>query len=215
MEALVARSGGTVLDAAADSLSRESRIKDWVVAGPKLLAPIRPPSLATEDCRWLFGPGGELPTPPAHGTLTFDLELAAVVRCEARGLKVREAAECIFGYTLMAYWSCGGEFAAAIGPSVVTADEFDPLHVTVTSRVNGRLWAQGRMKPRRTFAQIVAAASRQDQIAPGDVFGAGTLGDRRQRVRSPRAGSRITIEAEGIGTLEFQMGKREKRRAAS
>ena len=54
MEALIALHGGTTLDAAREALSHPANVKEFRVAGPRLLPPIVPISLL--EHRWILGP---------------------------------------------------------------------------------------------------------------------------------------------------------------
>ncbi|MEX0991151.1 MAG: fumarylacetoacetate hydrolase family protein [Actinomycetota bacterium] len=214
MEALVARPRGTVLDAARASLDRYD-VKEWMPRNPHVVAPILPPSLGADQHRWVVGPDAELPRPPGNGDVVFEPSIAAVVFSPNKKLKKREAAECIFGYTLMTYWSRGDEFAASLGPWIVTADEFDP-ETELEVRVNGKLWAQGTLNDAEaSFGETVWAAAKQAPLLSGDVFWSGVLGPRRKLAKAPRSGSVVELSAEGLGTLTNTVGPRVRRRAAS
>lgn len=214
MEALVARPRGTVLDAARAALGRTDELPSWTVARPKLLAPILPPSLATDDQRWLHGPDSEIAGPPGAEP-RFDLEIAAVIyRPKKPKLKASDAGECIFGYTLMQSWFCDDSFAAALGPCIVTADEFD-FGAEVEARVNGRLWSTGMLADAEvSFPDQIVDAARREELLPGEVFGSGTLGLIRDR-KPPRAGASVEIEHPSIGILANKVGPRARRIRAS
>jgi len=214
MEALIARPRGTVLDAARAALSRTDELPEWTVKRPRLLAPILPPSLAVDDHRWLVGPDSEISRPPGSEP-RFDLEVAAVIyRPKKPKLKASEAGECIFGYTLMQSWFCDDSFAAALGPCIVTADEFD-LGAEVEARVNGRLWSRGTLADADvSFPSQIVDAARREELLPGEVFGSGTLGLIRDR-RPPRSGASIEIEHPSIGILTNKIGPRLRRNQAS
>lgn len=216
MEALIARPRGTVLDAARAALERGDEVDAWTVRRPRLLAPILPPSLAEEDHRWLVGPDGEVQRPPGNGGTRFDLEIAAVIfRPKKPKLKPSDAAGCIFGYTLMQSWFFDEAFAAAVGPCIVTADEFDP-EAEVVARVNGRLWSSGTLEDAEiSLEQQIVRAARTAELLPGEVFGSGTLGRVRPDRKPPRPGSTVAIEHPSIGVLSNRVGPRARRREAS
>lgn len=215
MEALVSRPRGTVLDAARHALSR-SDVLECVVPDAQLLAPILPPSLSESDYRWVVAPGEELSSPPLAPEPHFDMGIAAVIfRPKKAKMRPSQARDCIFGYTLMTYWSAGDEFAASLGPCILTEDEFDPA-CDVIVRVNGREWARGNVDAdaETGFADQIVAASKKTELLPGEVFGSGTLGARKNG-KAPKAGSDIELEAAGIGVLHNPLAPRLRRRAAS
>jgi 2-keto-4-pentenoate hydratase/2-oxohepta-3-ene-1,7-dioic acid hydratase in catechol pathway len=135
MEALVARNGGTTLDAAREALDKDD-VGEFAVARPRLLVPILPSSLrdflAFEDHvkrgaerrgtdipsawyefpiyykgnhRSVIGPDDEVPWPPFTELLDFELEVACILGKQGRDLGEDDAARTIFGYTVMNDWS--------------------------------------------------------------------------------------------------------------
>ena len=92
----------------------------------------------------------------------------------------------------------GKDFATSIGPFLVTPDELEdrslPLpelgegskegasrgnryDLTMTARVNGKEYSRGNAKEMNwTFAELIAQASRNTTILPGDLIGSGTVG---------------------------------------
>jgi hypothetical protein len=214
MEALVARPRGTVMDAAGAALDKPE-LDEWSTDRYRLLAPVLPPSLGAEAHRWVVGPDDELPRPPGNGEVVFEPSIAAVIYAPVQKLKKREAEACIFGFTLMTYWSHGEEFAASIGPWLVTAGEFD-RDTVLTVRVNGRMWAEGTLADaERSFGEMIYAAAKEAPLLPGEIFWSGTLGSRRKLARAPRPGAEIELTAGELGTLRNRVGPRVRRRAAS
>ena len=216
MEALVSRPRGTVMDAARAALERTDEVEACTVPDARLLAPILPPSLGEDDHRWLAGPGDEISCPPGNGDVRFDLELAAVIFRPTKGrLRKSQAADCVFGYTLMSYWSHEEAFAAALGPCIVTADEFDP-DTEVVASVNGKEWSRGNLtEAESSFAEQIVAAAKAGELLPGEVFGSGTLGLRKRTAKPPKPGATVEIDAAGIGVLRNTVGARVRSRAAS
>jgi 2-keto-4-pentenoate hydratase/2-oxohepta-3-ene-1,7-dioic acid hydratase in catechol pathway len=135
MEALVARNGGTTLDAARAAFEHDD-VLDFVVEDPRLLVPILPASLrdflAFEDHvklgaerrgtdvpdswyeipvyykgnhRAVIGPEETVAWPPFTEVLDFELEVAAIVGRRGRDLSEEDAEARIFGYTVMNDWS--------------------------------------------------------------------------------------------------------------
>jgi 2-keto-4-pentenoate hydratase/2-oxohepta-3-ene-1,7-dioic acid hydratase in catechol pathway len=151
-----------------------------------------------------------------------------------------DAAEHIFGYTIMNDWSArdvqaremavrlgpskGKDFATTLGPVLVTADEFADLYddegflqlelevlvngVTIGTDLLGNMgWP---------FADLVAYASRDTRVVPGDVLGSGTSGRgclaelwgrAGELVPMPlRPGDEVVMRAERIGEIRNVVG---------
>ena len=98
-------------------------------------------------------------------------------------------------------------FANAMAPAVVTADEiwprFNDLSVRVS--VNGEKWGEGSTSgPYHRLEEAVAYASTGERILPGELMATGTIpgccGIEAGRWLSP--GDRILLEVDGIGYLE-------------
>ncbi|HYU56792.1 MAG TPA: fumarylacetoacetate hydrolase family protein, partial [Actinomycetota bacterium] len=135
MEALVARNGGTTLDAAREAFEHDD-VLEFAVDDARLLVPILPASLrdflAFEDHvrrgaerrgtpvpdawyeipvyykgnhRTVIGPEEVLPWPPFTEKLDFELEVACILGKPGRDLSEDQAAARIFGYTVMNDWS--------------------------------------------------------------------------------------------------------------
>ncbi|MEX0833743.1 MAG: fumarylacetoacetate hydrolase family protein [Actinomycetota bacterium] len=217
MEALVSSKRGTVLYAARAALDRTSEIPDWVVPRPKLLVPILPPSMQEEEYRSLVDPEELVPPPPSsNGDTTFEVELAAIVGNAGRKLTIAEAKKAIFGYTLMIHWSNGDDFSAALGPCILTPDEFEARHAEVKVKVNGRLWSKGTLAEQKVnLPKMIMQASKMAELMPGDVYSSGTLGRIGQRIKGPKPGSEIEVYEKEIGTLKARLGKRARRKIAS
>lgn len=216
LEALIARPRGTVLDAARAALEREDELAHWTVRNARLLAPVLPPSLSEDDDRWVAAPSAEVVRPPLNGDTRFDVEVAAVIfRPKKPKLKPSDAGSCIFGYTLMQSWFSDEAFAAALGPCIVTADEFDPEE-EVVAHVNGRLWSSGTVADAAvSFEHQIVDAAKTAELLPGEVFGSGTLGSIHPDRKPPRTGAVVHIEHSSIGVLENRVGPRARRRQAS
>jgi 2-keto-4-pentenoate hydratase/2-oxohepta-3-ene-1,7-dioic acid hydratase in catechol pathway len=216
LEALIARPRGTVLDAARAALEREDELAEWTVRNPRLLAPVLPPSLSAEDNRWIASPGAEVIRPAVGGDTGFDVEVAAVIfRPKKPKLRPSDAGECIFGFTLMHSWFGEEGFAAALGPCVVTADDFDADEEVVT-HVNSKLWSAGTVGDAKvSFQEQIVNAAKSEELLPGEVFGSGTLGRTQPDKKPPRTGADVRIEHPSIGVLENRVGPRARRSQAS
>ncbi|WP_300680960.1 fumarylacetoacetate hydrolase family protein [Nocardioides sp.] len=184
----------------------------------------------------LYGPGVEVPRPASSQRLDFELEVGVVLGAGGSSLSVAEAEAAIFGYTIVNDWSArdlqsremqvglgpakGKDFATSIGPWIVTADEvagyvdadgFLSLECSVSvngHRVGGDLLSNMGW----TFPQMIAYASRDSLVVPGDLLASGTTGGggclaelwgrAGEMVPPPlEPGDEVTMVVEGLGTL--------------
>lgn len=184
----------------------------------------------------LYGPGAAIPRPVTCRALDFELEVGVVLGAGGSSLSPADAEAAIFGYTIVNDWSArdlqsremqvglgpakGKDFATSIGPWIVTADELAPYvdaggHLDLDCRVsvNGELVGRDRLSHMHwTFAQMIAYASRDSLVVPGDLLASGTTGGggclaelwgrAGSQVPPPlEPGDVVTMEVEGIGTL--------------
>ncbi|MDR7183826.1 2-keto-4-pentenoate hydratase/2-oxohepta-3-ene-1,7-dioic acid hydratase in catechol pathway [Microbacterium trichothecenolyticum] len=190
----------------------------------------------------ILGPG-EPVAPPVTERLDFELEVAVVVG-NAPGvgeanLTAAEAASRIFGYTIMNDWSArdiqsremkvrlgpakGKDFGTSLGPWIVTADELEQyvdaggfLAIRAEVRINGELVGEDLVSNMGwPFAELVAYASRNSRVVPGDVLGSGTVGNggclgelwgRGSTIPALREGDEVRMTVEGIGELVGSVG---------
>ena len=120
---------------------------------------------------------------------------------DGANLTPEAAASHIFGYTIMNDWSArdlqaremkvrlgpakGKDFGTSLGPWIVTADELAPfldddgfLAVRAEVFVNGELIGEDLVSNMGwPFPELVAYASRNSRVVPGDVLGSGTVGN--------------------------------------
>ena len=147
----------------------------------------------------IYGPNADIPMPRSHA-LDYELEIACVIGRAGRDILEEDAEEYIAGYTIMNDWSArdlqreemtvglgpakGKDFATALGPWLITPDELEPAalgdgryNLTMVARVNGEERSRGNFRDiYYTFAQMIARASRDATLYPGDVLGSGTVG---------------------------------------
>lgn len=192
----------------------------------------------------ILGPG-DVVEPPETARLDFELEVAAVIGLvpgsDGANLTAEEAASHIFGYTIMNDWSArdlqaremkvrlgpakGKDFGMSLGPWIVTADEMAPfldadgfLAVRAEVFVNGALIGHDLVSNMGwPFAELVAYASRNSRVVPGDVLGSGTVGNggclgelwgRNGALTPPplAEGDEVRMTVEGIGELIGTVG---------
>jgi 2-keto-4-pentenoate hydratase/2-oxohepta-3-ene-1,7-dioic acid hydratase in catechol pathway len=184
--------------------------------------------------------------PPKTERLDFELEVGAVIGgvagSDGRDLSPADAAGHIFGYTIFNDWSArdiqaremkvrlgpakGKDFATTLGPWIVTADEFAGLvdgegflPIGMEVFVNGdRIGVDLLSNMGWPFGDLVAYASRDSRVVPGDVLGSGTAGNggclaelwgRAGELTPPplTAGDEVLMRVEGIGEIRNTIGR--------
>ncbi|HTC86069.1 MAG TPA: fumarylacetoacetate hydrolase family protein [Candidatus Acidoferrum sp.] len=152
------------------------------------------------------GPDDPVWAPRGSAELDFELEVCAIVDTAASDLDPATAEEAIGGYCILDDWSArdlqrdettvrlgpakGKDFASTIGPWIVTPDELTGTRrpgakgpvLEMTARVADRTgathpishgsWADAQF----SFGEMLARASADVRIGPGDLFGSGTVG---------------------------------------
>ena len=145
------------------------------------------------------GPDDPIWSPAASKELDYELEVAALIDTPAVDLSPERAEEAIGGYTIFNDWSArdlqreetavrlgpakGKDFASSFGPYLVTRDELaDARHDTgfdlaMTAEVNGTEMSRGRWSDAQfSFGAMLARASADVHLRPGDLVGSGTVG---------------------------------------
>ena len=161
---------------------------------------------------------------PRHAGLTdrldYEAELAVVLGRTARDVKAADAADCIFGYTVLndvsardlqtghKQWYFGKSLdgATPMGPVLVTADEIAyPPALEITCRVNGELRQQSNTSLLITsIGQILEELTAGMTLLPGTIIATGTpagVGMGFDPPRFLRSGDTVECAIEGIGTL--------------
>ena len=171
--------------------------------------------------RSIIGPDDDCPWPSYSDHLDFELELAMIVGRSGRDIGHHDAARYIFGFTVMNDFSArdmqskegsawlgpakAKDFATALGPCVVTADEVGPEpDLAMICRVGGEEWGRARSgEAHWKWADMLAHVSRDEDVYPGDVYGSGTPGGccGLDLGRKLAPGDVVELEIEGIGTL--------------
>ncbi len=167
------------------------------------------------------GPGGFV---SAYEKLTsqldYEAELAVIIGRDAKDVPESEAANYVFGYTVLnditarelqtahKQWYFGKSLDGftPMGPCIATADEFDfPPALRVTSRVNGELRQDGNTNMLiHGIAEIIADLSRGMALKAGTIIATGTPKGVAMGMERPsflKKGDVVTCEVEGIGEL--------------
>jgi len=180
----------------------------------------------------VIGDGDPVWAPAGSTALDYELELACVVGTAARDLPADDSAlDCLAGFTVMNDWSArdlqraemavglgpskSKDFATSLGPRVVPLEELKPfyrdgrMHLNMTATVNGKKYSEGNAGTMYwTWPQLLAHASRDTQLRPGDVIGSGTVGTGCILELTPeavggwlKAGDVVELWVEGLGVL--------------
>ena len=175
----------------------------------------------------VVGPDATVEWPAYSSIMDFELELAAVVGKRGRDIAAEDADEYVAGYTVFDDFSArdtqgeemegrlgpakGKDFANALGPYLVTPDEFDPATATMTAAIDGEVVSEGTPgEMHHSFADIVAYVSQSETLHPGDVLGSGTVGRGcgLELGRFLEDGDEISLTVDGIGTLTNRVVER-------
>jgi len=145
------------------------------------------------------GPDDPVWCPAASHELDYELEVAALVDAPCVDLAPERAEEAIGGYTVFNDWSArdlqreetvvrlgpakGKDFASSFGPWLVTPDELSDSRLgtgydlAMTAEVNGVETSRGRWSDAQfSFGEMLARASADARLRPGDLIGSGTVG---------------------------------------
>lgn len=162
-------------------------------------------------------PGGPIVIPPDARDLHYEGELVIVIGRGGKNIPEDEALDHVFGYTCgndvsernwqhgslggnkdVQWWRAkGSDTFAPLGPWITT--EVDYATARLECRVNGEV-KQSQLISDMIFppARLVSFISRYVTLQQGDVIYTGTPGT----TEAMRAGDRVTVSIDGIGTLE-------------
>ncbi len=183
----------------------------------------------------VIGPDQALTVPDSGIALDYECEVAWVIGRQGRNIDPEHAEEYIAGYTIMNDWSLrdvqseemqaglgpakGKDFATTLGPALVTPDELEDRRIgsgtglgydlAMTARVNGVETSRGSLKDLHwTIAQMIARASQDVTIFPGEVMVTGTVGTgclleggAQESGEWLKAGDLVELEVERLGRL--------------
>jgi fumarylacetoacetate (FAA) hydrolase len=177
------------------------------------------------------GPGDPVWRPAASEELDYELEVAALIDTPVHDLPAERAEAAIGGYLIFNDWSArdlqreetavrlgpakGKDFASSIGPWLVTPDELADArgekgyNLSMTATVNGTELSRGTWADAQfSFGEMVARASADTRLRPGDLIGSGTVGtgcllevkdEILKRYLEP--GDEVTLAVERLGAL--------------
>jgi fumarylacetoacetate (FAA) hydrolase len=190
------------------------------------------------------GPGDPVWAPRGSEELDFELEIAALIDTPALDLEPDRAIDAIGGFTILNDWSArdlqreettvrlgpakGKDFAASIGPWLVTPDELadaragEGYALQMTALVNGLEVSHGAWSSAHfSFGEMLARASADARLRPGDLLGSGTVGtgcllEVKDEVlkRYLRPSDTVTLAVERLGTLTSPIVERPASRPA-
>ena len=177
------------------------------------------------------GPDEPVWCPAASHELDYELEVAALIDTSVRDLEAEDAEEAIGGYLVFNDWSArdlqrdettvrlgpakGKDFASSIGPWLVTPDELRDARkgkgydLAMTAAVNGVELSHGSWADAHfSFGEMIARASADVRLRPGDLIGSGTVGtgcllEVRDEIlkRYLQPGDTVTLAVDRLGEL--------------
>lgn len=187
----------------------------------------------------LIGHAAEVCAPFGCNELDYELELGVIIGKGGKNISSENAWEHIAGFTIINDFSArdlqrkemavglgpakGKDFATGVGPYLVTLDEFQDridkdgrVELAMCARVNGKELSRGNAKTMHfTWPRIVAQASRDAELFPGDLIGSGTVGTGCILELGPentggwlKPGDVVELEIERLGVLRNKVVER-------
>jgi fumarylacetoacetate (FAA) hydrolase len=188
-----------------------------------------------------YGHEEVVPIPSYSRALDYELEVACVIGQAGRDIPPERAGAFIFGYMVFNDWSArdeqrremqvglgpakGKDFASSFGPWLVTPDELEDrktertgvYDLEMSARVNGERRSRGNWKDVHfSFAEMIARASADVFLLPGEVLGSGTVGSgsllELTEGEGPwlQPGDVVELEIERLGTLRNVVGAKQE-----
>ncbi len=186
----------------------------------------------------LVGNDAGIFAPAGSNELDYELELGLVIGKPGRDIPVEQAWDYVAGLTVINGFSArdlqraemevglgpakGKDFATAVGPVLVTRDEFsdkidrERISLDMRARVNGRELSLGNSSTLfHSLPRMIAHASRDADLFPGAVIGSGAIGAGCIWELGPentggwlKPGDVVELEVERIGTLRTTITSR-------
>ncbi len=167
--------------------------------------------------------GQDVAIPSYADQLDYEFELAMVIGKAGKDIPRERAMDHVFGFMIYNDFServiQGREMSVGLGPAkgkdfnnahvfgpcLVTKDEIlDPSNLRMTSRLNGDVQCDDNSGTMHwTYEDMIVHASMSEQLAVGEIFGTGTVGNGSgaERGESLKRGDVIELEVEGLGLL--------------
>ena len=152
--------------------------------------------------------------------LDYEAELAVIIGRTVKNVKAADAADYIFGYTILNdvsarllqtshkqfYFGKSLDGFTPMGPCITTADEIAfPPALTLTTQVNGELRQNSNTELLlNSIAEIIEELSSGMTLLPGTIIATGTpagVGMGFEPPKFPKPGDVVECSIEGIGTL--------------
>ena len=170
----------------------------------------------------VVGPDTAVHWPSYSKIMDYELEMGCVIGKTGRNISRDDARAHIFGFMIFNDFSArdtqGMEMESGLGPSkskdfdganamgpwIVTIDEFYPDSAVMTVRVNGEVRSVGNSSSMTVkFEDLIAFISTSETLHAGEILGSGTVGGGcgLEAGKLLADGDVIELEVEGIGTL--------------
>ena len=194
-----------------------------------------PPGFHFANHNALVGHNAAVPPPAGCSELDFELELGVIIGHGGRDIAPARAWEHVAGFTIINDLTArdferreraaglgpskSKDFATAVGPWLVTRDEFadriagEKLSLKMTGKLNGRELLRGTTATlRHPIPRLIAEASRDAELFPGDLIGTGPIGSGSLLGLGAdkwlRTGDVVELKAERIGVLRTRVAAR-------
>jgi len=183
----------------------------------------------------LVGHNDKVHAPAGSMELDYELELGVILGRAGRDITPGRAWGHVAGFTILNDFSArdlqrqevtvglgpakAKDFASGLGPWLVTRDEFtdriagETLDLAMSARVNGRELSRGNtLSLHHSIPQLIAQASRDVELYPGDLIGTGTVGTGCMLELGPentggwlKPGDVVELEIERLGILRHHI----------
>ncbi len=180
----------------------------------------------------IVGDGAKISAPAGCQELDYELEIGVVISKEGRNIPAHRAWDYVAGFTIVNDFSArdlqrqemkvglgpskGKDFATAIGPSLVPLgklrnriDDRQQIDMEMSARINDMVFSLGNANTMYfSWPQIIAHASKDATLLPGDLLGSGTVGTGCILELGPettggwlKPGDVVELSIKGLGTL--------------
>lgn len=154
--------------------------------------------------------------------IDYEAELVIVIGKTAKNISKQEALSYVFGYTIgndlsardlqfrSGQWLLGKspDGFAPVGPYIVTSEEIDPNHLSISCTVNGEIRQQANTEDMIfNCATLISYISQYMTLKPGDLIFTGTpegviLGYPEKEQVWLQSGDQIVVSIESLGELK-------------